>query len=140
MPQLFLTFFLLFLLIVQDLIRLGSGCRGCSYTFHVRLGECIHFRITKDVNNDFYCCYVRCVTFIIRVGGMPWPKTGATRAQLKSSHAIKEMVIWWVLLNLKPLMFKRKRRDLAPISDVRWPWTAFYYQNKNCPFLFNSLS
>ena len=34
--------------------------------------------ITKDVKNGSNCCYVRCVTLIVRVGGMPWLKTGTT--------------------------------------------------------------
>ena len=32
--------------------------------------------ISKDVINGSYCCCVRCAT--LRVGGMPWTKTGAT--------------------------------------------------------------
>ena len=32
----------------------------------------------KDVKNGSYCYHVKCATFIVRVGGMPWHKTGAT--------------------------------------------------------------
>ena len=55
---------------------------------------------------------------------MSWPKTGATHyhAQLGLSdkgHAIKELVVWWVLLNLLPCVFGQKWRDLAPLSYPR---------------------
>ncbi len=36
-----------------------------------------HF-IAKDVKNCFYCYGVRYSTLIVRIGEMPWPKTGAT--------------------------------------------------------------
>ena len=29
--------------------------------------------ITKDVEDCFYCCFVRCATYIVRVWGVPWP-------------------------------------------------------------------
>ena len=35
----------------------------------------LHRLITKDVKNGSYCCYVRCETLIVRVGGMPWSIT-----------------------------------------------------------------
>ena len=34
--------------------------------------------ITKNVKNNLYFVYVRCATLIVRLDGMPWPKTGAT--------------------------------------------------------------
>ena len=34
--------------------------------------------ITKYIKNSSYCCYVRCPTLIVGVGGMPCSKTGAT--------------------------------------------------------------
>ena len=52
----------------------------------------------KDVKNCTYCCYVRCLTLIVLVGGMPWPQTGATlyHAQLglpDKGRAIKGLVV-----------------------------------------------
>ncbi len=35
--------------------------------------------IAKDAKSCTYCCYVRCSTLIVKVGGMPWPQTGATQ-------------------------------------------------------------
>ncbi len=35
------------------------------------------FHIYDDENSN-YCFYVRCMTKIVRIEGMPWPKTGAT--------------------------------------------------------------
>ncbi len=29
-----------------------------------------------DVNSCTYCCYVRCATLTVLVGGIPWPQTG----------------------------------------------------------------
>ncbi len=54
--------------------------------------------IVKDVKSYTYCCYVRCATLILRVGEIPWPKTGATQyhAQLglqNKGRAIKEFVV-----------------------------------------------
>ncbi len=65
----------------------------------------------KNVKSCTYCLYVRCVTLILWVGGMPWPKTCATQyhaiAQLGlPGRAIKGMAVcnsWdlesWDLLN-----------------------------------------
>ena len=55
---------------------------------------------------------------------MSWPKTGATHyhAQLGLSdkgHAIKELIVWWVLLNLITRVFVQKRRYLASLSYPR---------------------
>ncbi len=33
--------------------------------------------IAKDVKSCTFCWYVRCVTVIVRVGGVHWPQTGA---------------------------------------------------------------
>ena len=54
--------------------------------------------IANDVKSCTYCCYVRCATLIVRVGGMPWPQTGATHnhAQLglpDKGRAIKGLVV-----------------------------------------------
>ena len=54
--------------------------------------------IAQDVKSCTYCCYVRCATLIVLVGGMPWPKTGATQyhAQLSlpdKGRAIKGFVV-----------------------------------------------
>ena len=45
-----------------------------------------------------YCYYVRCATLIVRVAGMPWPKTDAAHypAQLglpDKGRAIKDLVV-----------------------------------------------
>ncbi len=58
--------------------------------------------IARDVRSCTYCCYVRCATLIVRVGGMPWPKTGATiyQAQLglpDNGRAIKGLVVCYVV-------------------------------------------
>ena len=58
--------------------------------------------VAKDVKSYAYCCYVRCVTLIVRVGGMPWPQTGATHyhAQLglpDKGRAIKGLIICYVV-------------------------------------------
>ena len=51
---------------------------------------------------------------------MPWPKTGATHYHAllgpqNKSHAIKELVVCLMLLNLIPRMFGQKRRDWLPL-------------------------
>ena len=38
-----------------------------------------NWEITKDVQIVTYSCLVKCATFISRVRGMPWPKTGAAQ-------------------------------------------------------------
>ena len=50
----------------------------------------------------YYCCYVRCPTSIVRVGGMSCPQTGATHyhAQLElpdKGRAIKGLVVYYVV-------------------------------------------
>ena len=52
------------LLVVWDVIAMNLG----PITHH-----------NYDVNNGFYCCYVVCETYIVRVGEMPWPWTGLLR-------------------------------------------------------------
>ncbi len=41
--------------------------------------------MAKYVKNNTYCCYVRCAPLLVWLGGMPWPKPGATHyhAQFK---------------------------------------------------------
>ncbi len=64
--------------------------------------------LTEHVESCTYCYYVRCVTFIDWLGGLPGPKTGATHyhAQLgcqdKGHATIKGLVVWnsW---DLEPL-------------------------------------
>ena len=63
--------------------------------------------IAKDVKSCTYCCYVRCTTLIVRVGGIPWLQTGVTHchAQLglpDKGCAIKGLVVcnYW---DLEPL-------------------------------------
>ncbi len=60
-----------------------------------------------NIKNGSFCSYVRCTTYLFRVGEMPWPKTGAPHynAQLRlldKGHAIKVLIVSWVLLNLIP--------------------------------------
>ncbi len=54
--------------------------------------------IAKDVKKCTDCCYVRYATLIVRLGCMPWPKTGATQyhAQLglpDKGRAIKGLIV-----------------------------------------------
>ncbi len=58
--------------------------------------------IVKDFKSYNYCCYVRCVTIIKRVVGMPWLQTGATHYHAQcvlpdKVHAIKVLVIYYVV-------------------------------------------
>ena len=55
--------------------------------------------IAIDVKSFTYCCYVRCATMIVRVGGMPWSKT-YYNAQLglpDKGRTIKVLVICYVV-------------------------------------------
>ena len=58
--------------------------------------------MAKDVKSCTYCCYVRCATLIVWVGGMPWPKTGATQyhAQLGLPEKVVQTMVgclqWFV--------------------------------------------
>ena len=59
--------------------------------------------IAKDIKSCTYCCYVRCATLIVRVRGMPWPRTGPTHyhAQLglpDKGRVIKGLVICYEVL------------------------------------------
>ena len=59
---------------------------------------CPNRGIAKDVLVITYCCYVRCATSEVCVGGMSWFKTGTTQyyAQLGLSdkgRAIKGLVV-----------------------------------------------
>ncbi len=59
--------------------------------------------IPKDFKRCTYCCSVRYARLTLRVGGMPWPKTGATQyhAQLGLSdkgRAVKGLVVCYLLL------------------------------------------
>ena len=64
--------------------------------------------------------YVSCATLIVRGGGMPWPKQTqliiyAQFGLPAKGRAIKELVGLWVLPNLIPRVFGRKRRYLTPL-------------------------
>ncbi len=57
----------------------------------------------KDIKSCTYCCYVRCTTLIVQVGGMLWTQTGATHycAQLgllDKDCAIKRLVVCYEVL------------------------------------------
>ena len=65
-----------------------------------------------------------CATLLAKVGGMPWPKTGASHyhAQIglpDKGYAIKVLVVLWAIITLIILLFKQKRRDLAPLRYPR---------------------
>ena len=49
--------------------------------------------IAKAVKISTYCCYVRCATFIIKVGGMPWLQAGATHYHAQLGHSNKGRTI-----------------------------------------------
>ncbi len=64
--------------------------------------------ITKDVKSFTYYCYVRCVTLIVRVGGIPCPPTLATHYHTQlglqdKGRAIKGLIVFhfktslWIL-------------------------------------------
>ncbi len=40
--------------------------------------------IAKGVKSCIYCCYVRCVTFIVCVGRIPWSQIGATHYHVQT--------------------------------------------------------
>ncbi len=50
-------------------------------------------RIAEDVKCYTYCCYIRCATLIVRVGGMPWPQTGATHLHVQQGLSEKGRAI-----------------------------------------------
>ncbi len=58
-----------------------EGARGITRGVSARRWEGDGFEAqpkpAKDVTSCVHCCYVRCATLIICVGGMPWPNTGA---------------------------------------------------------------
>ncbi len=65
------------------------------------LGSKLH--PTKDVKNCSHCCSVRCAALIIKVGGMLWPKNGATYYKTylglpDKGNLIKELVVYWIYL------------------------------------------
>ena len=58
--------------------------------------------IAKDVKSSTYCCYVKWLTFIVRLGLMHWPQTGVTHyhAQLGLPDkvlAINGLVVCYVV-------------------------------------------
>ncbi len=58
--------------------------------------------VAKDVKSCTYCYYVICTTLTIRVGGIPWPQTGATHyhAQLvlpDKVRAIKRLFVFYAV-------------------------------------------
>ena len=64
------------------------------------------------------------MTLIDKLEEMSWPITGAIQchAHLRlpdKGCAIEDLVVCWVLVNLIPRVFGRKRRDLASLS---YPW------------------
>ncbi len=63
--------------------RSALACRRGSDRFESRLNTASFTFLTKDVKKSSYCYYVRCATLIVRVGEMPWPKTGVTHYQAK---------------------------------------------------------
>ncbi len=83
----------------------ASARRWGGYGFNSRQNRVI----AKEVKRCTYCCYVRCATLIVWVGGMSCPKTGAIQyhAQLglpDKGRAIKGLVVWnsWDLGPLDP--------------------------------------
>ncbi len=54
--------------------------------------------ITKEVNSCTYCCYVRCATIIVRVGGVPWSKIVATHYNKQLGLPTKGRVIKWLVV------------------------------------------
>ncbi len=76
-----------FLTHVCDITRSTSAwCRECDGL--------------EDVKSCTYFCNFRCATLIVWLGGMPWPKTGATQyhAQLglpHEGHAIKGLIVFY---------------------------------------------
>ncbi len=55
--------------------------------------------IAKDVKSYTYCCYVRYLSLIVRIGEMPWPILVATQyhAELRlpeEGSAIKRLVVF----------------------------------------------
>ena len=59
--------------------------------------------IAKDAKSCTYCCYVRCATLIVWVGGMPWPQTDAQLGLPDKGRAIKGLVVCNNWDHLEPL-------------------------------------
>ena len=56
----------------------------------------------NTLKNGSYYSYVRCAILIVRVGGMPWPKTGTTHylthlGLLDRGPATKVLLVYWIL-------------------------------------------
>ena len=86
--------------------------------------------LTKDIKNTSYYFYVRCAT-IICIGS----KTGETYYHAKSGptdkgRAIKECIVYLVILNLIPWVFGQIRRICLPLlnplnlTSLCLGWTA----------------
>ena len=74
------------------------------------------------VKNGSYYCYVRCATFIVRVGGKPWPKNRRNSLPctvMTSGQSSCNQRVGWRMgaTTLIPWVFGRKRRDLAPLIN-----------------------
>ncbi len=54
---------------------------------------------TKDVESGSYCFYVRCLSLIVRVGGMPRPKTGATHYNAQLGLLIQRVLEYCTTLH-----------------------------------------
>ena len=104
--------------------------------------------IAKDVKSCTYCCYVRCATLIVWVGGMPWPQTGATQYHTQlglpdKGCAIKERAVcnnWDVkpldLLNGLALGWHQLSPEWGMIC-VKHVWNFLYNQYFVCDLTFN---
>ena len=73
--------------------------------------------ITKDVEKGSYCCYVRCTTQIVRVGGMPWSKkcTAHQQAQLGLLRQ------WLIVSQANDLNVSRCAERSRTQSDIKLP-------------------
>ena len=82
--------------------------------------------IAKHVKSCTYCCYVRCATLVVRVGEMPWTKTGATinHAELGFQTKVFQSkgwlsVMWYGYDLWDGSLDQRKVRGVSPIFVVR---------------------
>ena len=69
-----------------------------------------------------------CATFLVRVGGIPWPKTVETYSQLGlkvNCRAIKEFAVTWELLNIIPREFGQKGGRCLIYNRLKCNWCSF---------------
>ncbi len=97
--------------------------------------------IAKDVNSCTYCCYFRCATLIVRLGGIPWSQSGAPHQHAElglqdKGPAIKELVVCYVVLLGSTIydgfVDKRKVPGSGPLQWSGWQQPLDTYHIHTC--------